>query len=286
MTDTIVYDQYLYSRKPDVDDDIVVYHSGFCSTLPNYSYGKDRRDYYLLHYITQGKGTYNTGEKSYPLSKHDGFLILPGATIVHKADAHDPWDVCWVAFFGRKAEELLKAAGLDEDHLIFRYEKDDFLESCIKSIYSESRNGRNIAAINGYFYLFVGKLIEIHQEKSKGDRNKVAAFSHFDAALNFIKRNIHTGISVEDLAKYLRLDLSQVYRVFKKKTGLSPQQFIARMRMQKACELISGTDLSVREISEWLSFEYQSHFNKQFKKAVGVTPSEYRMRLLKKERGE
>ena len=37
----LVYDQYIYPEKPDIDDDIVVFHSGFCSTSPNYSYGKD-----------------------------------------------------------------------------------------------------------------------------------------------------------------------------------------------------------------------------------------------------
>lgn len=46
----LVYDQYIYPEKPDCDDDILVFHSGFSSTLPNYSYGKDTRDYYLIHY--------------------------------------------------------------------------------------------------------------------------------------------------------------------------------------------------------------------------------------------
>ena len=49
----LVYDQYIYPEKPDIDDDIVVFHSGFCSTSPNYSYGKDTRDYYLIHFVTR-----------------------------------------------------------------------------------------------------------------------------------------------------------------------------------------------------------------------------------------
>lgn len=279
----IVYDQYLYSEKPDVDDDVVVYHSGFCSTLPNYTYGKDTRDYYLIHYVTKGKGTYQVGEEKFHLSQYDGFLILPGSTIIHRADAYDPWDVCWVAFFGRKVDQLLKSAGLDQNHLLFRYEKDDFLENCIKQIYNESRNGQNIATITGYFYLFIGKLIEIHQSQFENKKKKIVTFSHFEDALNYIKRNIHTQITIQNLASYLHLDVSQVYRIFKRRTTLSPQQYIMNMRMQKACEMISGTDLSIKEISEWLSFEYQSHFTKQFKNIVGMTPSEYRLNLPKKK---
>lgn len=97
----LVYDQYIYPEKPDIDDDIVVFHSGFCSTSPNYSYGKDTRDYYLIHFVTRRKGTYRVGQRIFHLSANDGFLITPGTTIVHTADKKEPWDLCWVAFFGQ-----------------------------------------------------------------------------------------------------------------------------------------------------------------------------------------
>ena len=104
----LVHDQYIYPEKPDCDDDIVVFHSGFSSTMANYSHGKDTRDYYLIHWVTRGRGTYQTETAKYNLKEGDGFLILPGQTIVHTADKEEPWDLCWVAFFGRKAEEILK----------------------------------------------------------------------------------------------------------------------------------------------------------------------------------
>lgn len=271
----LVYDQYIYPEKPDIDDDIVVFHSGFCSTAPNYSYGKDTRDYYLIHYVTKGKGVYATPDHSYELIAYDGFLIKPNETIVHTADSEDPWDLCWVAFFGRKAEELVQAAGLSDAHMTFHYEEDDFLETCIKNIYNESRTTRNIATITGYFYLFLGKLIEINATKFKKQSN-VITFSHFDDAIVYIKRNIRNQVSIEHLANYLRMDPSQVYRIFKKNTGKSPYQYIAQLRIEKACDLLIKTDLSIREISEWMDFEYQSHFTKQFKNITGINPSEYR----------
>jgi AraC-like DNA-binding protein len=272
-----VHDQYLYPEKPNIDDDVVVYHSGFCSTSPNYSYGKDTRDYYLIHYVTKGKGTYATASQTYHLSTYDGFLITPGSTIVHTADAAEPWDVCWVAFFGKRAERLLEAAGLNEDNLIFHYEEDDYLEKCIKDIYNESRTTVNTATITGFFYLFMGKLIEIHQIR-KAEEKEILVHSHFDDAKIYIYRNIRNPISVYNLARYLCLDTSQVYRIFRKNTGLSPMQFITDLRIQKSCELLVKTDLPVKEISEWMGFEYQSHFTKQFKKIMGMNPSEYRKR--------
>lgn len=271
----LVYDQYIYPEKPDSDDDVIVFHSGFSSTLPNYSYGKDTRDYYLIHYITKGKGTYRTEDTLYELEEGDGFLILPGSTIVHTADKYSPWDLCWVAFFGKKADALLKAAGLDKEHLIFHYDRDDFLENCIRNIYNESRTTKNILYINGHFYLFLGKLAEQHQ-REHNHKEKIVQFNHFEDAMIYIRRNIRHQISVNHLANYMRLDPSQVYRIFKKHTGKSPQQVICEMRMEKACAFLAKTDLPIREISEWLGYEYQSHFTKQFQANIHMSPSAYR----------
>jgi AraC-like DNA-binding protein len=272
----MVFDQYLYPELPSPDDDVVVYHSGFCSTLPNYSYGRDIRDYYLIHYITRGKGTYCADSRSYELSANDGFLILPNTPISHKADSKDPWNLCWIAFLGRKAEGLLKQANLDRNHLTFRYDEDDFLETCICNIYNESRERKNTARITGYFYLFIGRLIDNYQDKAKTRKPYPAGFSHFDVAMNYLNRNICTGVTVEELAGHLRLDTSQVYRIFKNHTGCSPQKYITNMRIRRACKLLAKTELPVKDISEWLHFEYQSHFTSLFKKVMKISPTEYR----------
>lgn len=138
----LVYDQYIYPEKPDTDEDIIVFHSGFCSTTPNYSYGRDTRDYYLIHYVTRGRGTYQAGGRQWQLKENDGFLITPGTTIVHTADKNEPWDLCWVAFFGRKAGDLLRKAGLDEDHLLFIMTGMIFWKPALKTSTMKAGQGR------------------------------------------------------------------------------------------------------------------------------------------------
>lgn len=120
----------------------------------DYSHGKTPGIIILIHWVTRGRGTYQTETAKYNLKEGDGFLILPGQTIVHTADKEEPWDLCWVAFFGRKAEEILKEAGLDREHLIFHYDKDTFLEDCIQNIYKESQNGKNVASTSRGSFIF------------------------------------------------------------------------------------------------------------------------------------
>ena len=90
----LIYDQYIYPEKPDTDEDIIVFHSGFCSTTPNYSYGRDTRDYYLIHYVTRGRGTYQAGGRQWQLKENDGFLITPGTTIGQTAEKKEPRGFC------------------------------------------------------------------------------------------------------------------------------------------------------------------------------------------------
>jgi len=268
----------IYPEKPALDDDIVVLHSGFCSVKPNFSTGRDVRDYYMIHYCTSGRGKYIVSDHVYDITEKNGFLSTPNTHYNHTADANDPWDLCWVAFFGRKADAYLAQANLNKDNLIFRYDKDDFPETCIRNIYNESRGRRNIAMITGHFMLFLGCLIDHHQSASGRPDTPLIAFSHFESAVNYISKHIHMRVSIEELSDYLMLDSSQIYRIFKEKTGIPPLQFITKMRMEKACGMLLQTDLPIKDVSDWLNYDYPSHFTKQFKNYVGMTPQAYRAR--------
>ena len=275
--DMVILEHPLYDENPPVNDDVTVLNSGFCSVKPRFCSGSITRDYYLIHYCTNGKGTFITEESEYSVSKHNGFLIMPNMSTSHLADAADPWNICWVAFTGKKIEAYLRDANLDRNHLLFRYDQDDFLENCIKNIYNEIRNGKNVATIKGLFFLFLGRLIDNSNQK-KPRPQAIPIYRHFDVAVRYINKNILTPIKIEKMSDDLQLDTSQLYRIFKKNTGMSPQRYITSRRICKACDILAKTELPIKDISKWLCFDYPSHFTNQFKKNTGLSPLEYRMK--------
>lgn len=155
----LVHDQYIYPEKPDCDDDIVVFHSGFSSTMAELQPRERHQGLLSVHWVTRGRGTYQTETAKYSLREGDGFLILPGQTIVHTADKEEP-GISAGSLFSGEGREILKEAGLDREHLIFHYDKDTFLEDCIQNIYKESQTGKNVLYIMGQFYLFMARLAE------------------------------------------------------------------------------------------------------------------------------
>ena len=63
--------------------------------------------------------------------------------------------------------------------------------------------------------------------------------------------------------------------LFKRSTGLSPHQYVKRVRVQRARQLLAEHRLSLVEIANELGFSDQSHFTRTFHTVVGVTPSQY-----------
>ena len=83
-------------------------------------------------------------------------------------------------------------------------------------------------------------------------------------------------VSLDDLAKELKISAKYLSALFNKETGSSITDFMQDIRVNEAKHLLTGTDLSYLEISNLLNFSSQSYFNLIFKKKTDLTPKEYR----------
>ncbi|MCL2838908.1 MAG: AraC family transcriptional regulator [Oscillospiraceae bacterium] len=267
------YDYFLEPENIPPDAEIVIHNAGFSRCPPNYTYGWDSRDYYLIHYCISGKGTYFANDKEYSLGPGDGFLITPGSRIMHLSDVSEPWNLCWVGFRGERVAEYLAQARLDAENLIFRYTKDNLIETTIENIYDNIRfSDFSHLTLTGYLYVLLGALIDNAENKNSAK----IAINHFEKAARYIKLNIRSPLTIPDLADELDISPSQMYRSFMEHCGTSPKQYLDRQKMLKACELMEKTDLSYSAISSYLGYEYETHFYQKFKKIMGITPSEHK----------
>lgn len=89
-----------------------------------------------------------------------------------------------------------------------------------------------------------------------------------------------TGLpSVRYFADKICLSPNYFGDLIKKETGKTPQEYIRQKMIDKAKELIAGTDMAIGQIAYELGFQYSQHFNRVFKRSVGYTPNEYRQQV-------
>ena len=97
--------------------------------------------------------------------------------------------------------------------------------------------------------------------------------------LEYVDAHLEEEISLSTLAHQSGTSPFHFARLFKRRTGLAPHQFIIQKRMERARSLLSDADLSITEVAFRCGFSQQSHFTSTFRRTVGVSPSAYR-RLL------
>lgn len=82
--------------------------------------------------------------------------------------------------------------------------------------------------------------------------------------------------SLDELASEIGVSRRHFFRAFKQSTGKTPHTYVAEHRLQRAADLLRATDLSATEIALECGFASSSHFTVAFKRAIGVSPSEFR----------
>lgn len=99
-------------------------------------------------------------------------------------------------------------------------------------------------------------------------------------ALDYIGDNYLSAPSVKELASLANLSEKRFISTFKNTVGLSPGQYINRLRMRKAVELIGNTDKKISEIAQILGYADQYAFSKAFRRTFGESPTEFRGSII------
>lgn len=104
--------------------------------------------------------------------------------------------------------------------------------------------------------------------------------------LQYVKENFNDDISLEMLAEHFLLSSNYVYTILKKETGKSYKQHLKEIRLHEAKRLLQDTELTIGDIGELCGYKDSLYFSRLFKKAVGKSPSQYRMQKTLNDRGE
>lgn len=91
-----------------------------------------------------------------------------------------------------------------------------------------------------------------------------------------LNKQQYSDASIANVAQSLNLSLSQCSKIFQQVYGISPRKYVSRVKLAKAKELLTTTNMSVGDIADTLGFHSASHFSRQFRRWTRQSPNQYR----------
>jgi AraC-like DNA-binding protein len=141
------------------------------------------------------------------------------------------------------------------------------IDSSISNLFLQSRIFEFISLLANYFYT---------NEDIKSTELSSSEIEIANKATQFLDDNCTRSITMNELSDYMSFHRSYISTVFKKAHGLSPTEYIAKIRMKEAAKLLTTTEKTIEEISINLNFNSSAHLSQMFKSIYGTSPSQFR----------
>ncbi|MZQ84170.1 helix-turn-helix domain-containing protein [Paenibacillus sp. 5J-6] len=241
-------------------------------------YYKREDGYPCFHWLQtiEGAGEIILDNQSIKLGENQGMLLAAG--VPHEYKVLSPkWSTWYLTFDGALAASIVYALEFPLSTQI-SWGIDTPLASIHEYFYEKYRYSYDFTGMNGSLevYQFLTLL------KNHGNVNKSASLSQSHERLLPLLFQLEINFGSPDvgltwMSNELGISPQHLNTLFRKAFGLSPYQYLLQLRLQKSKELlITGHNLTVKQIAETTGFLDASHFISTFRKSVGVTPDVFR----------
>ncbi|WP_256758908.1 AraC family transcriptional regulator [Cohnella sp. WQ 127256] len=279
------HDYYTADFNPSPsNNELSVLFSGEAQPIRLHKMGPTVHDYYLIHTVLSGHGDFMIRDKSHKCSAGDTFVIFPGELFSYQADAHEPWRYTWIAFVGQRAEDAMSLLGVSPERPIISGSLNpsvrnyyDQLRRCFESpLFPELSN----MEAEGWVRLLLQQfgVASKKREKNNPEASNAASELVIKQAIQYLTLQYTQPISIAHMSRMMGYHRTHLCKLFKQATGLSPMQYLLKIRMERA-EMLLATAMTIDQVSSSVGFSDALYFSKKFRKWRGQSPSEYQKAL-------
>ena len=224
-----------------------------------------------------------SGRGWYRLAEGPDQPVLPGTVAwlpaqrphAYGADAHAPWTIEWAHFQGEEAESWRDLIGISLAGGSLGLTPAAAGELRLGQVWAHLDHGytpANLAAAGGALRTALAALA---QKRSPKD-GQTSAAERVALSIAWMKGRLAEPLRLAELANYSGLSVPHYTVLFRRQTGFSPMDWMGRLRVQWACELLDTSQSSVREIARQVGFSDPYYFTRCFRRVVGLPPRQYR----------
>lgn len=231
-------------------------------------------DYHYLHTL-EGSGYLIVDGQKYLVDENTAFFLYPGVAHEYFA-ATSKWSTIWLTFNGPASEMVLRTMGI-KPFEIFKLTNKKYLEGILEAISNKASVYNYIVSIECSQLIYSFILHMYLNLQNKIEKNFESNYLKLLPVLQYIEENYKKAISLEEISSIVNLSPQHLCTVFKKTFQTTPYEYLIRVRIQKAKELLMRqSSIQIKEVCYEVGFKNPSYFCYMFKKLEGITPLQFK----------
>ncbi|MBE6546931.1 MAG: AraC family transcriptional regulator [Ruminococcaceae bacterium] len=246
---------------------------GIDKAPPGYAIVDRKMNIFIFNFVIEGKGTFN----GKPFERGSFYYSKPHQYHTMRADATEPWVSIWFAVDGSLGKKI--ADRLDEKYngqMCTFAHPDELFHLAEFLLYEFPHIQSSTEYIEGVIHLLMTYLFPDVSFDFHEDRNFTLHQQRIiRQSMISIGKELST-VTVASLAEEAHLEVKYYSKIFALVTGISPKEYLLRVKMDMAAHYLVDTAIPVEEITALLGYKHRNSLNAAFTKAYGMTPTDYR----------
>lgn len=275
------YGTYGFRFQDVLPNDVAnIFSLGWEEKMPGTVYdwdGLKRKDVgtYVFQYSLSGSGRLEIQDKSYTVKAGEAFIVeIPSDHRYYFPKDSEGWEFIFITLVGREAADCWRLMK-EQNGPVLKVPPDAKLIQLMLKIYQDTYDQK----ITDTYYASA-KAYEFIMECYRFIRNIEKTTNGFslqiNKALSFIQTHYHEPITLDEIAAVSGFSRYYFIKQFQHQLNMTPVQYLTKIRIQKAAELLRSTSSSVTDIAAQVGYANANYFNKVFRKAVGESAGTFR----------
>lgn len=239
-------------------------------------FGAHWHEHIELHYILKGRTAISCNHQM--IHATEGDVIIVNSNEIHTGSCESgKLDAIVIIFdLDSFSKELV------QKHVLFSplIQGDEWLNHLFTSVYQENQkkeSGYKLAC-KGLLYQLIAYLVRNYAVENLSEREsekRKRDLERLNTVLEYIGKNYQEPVSIAQLADMMHVSVGRFGHLFKENVGMSPLSYINEVRLKKVRLMLLKHEFNISEAAMEVGFSDMNHFDRQFKKYYGCTPSEY-----------
>ena len=271
--------EHFYVKRPERESlaQPELIYTGLLEDAPNWFNIQHSHDFCEILYVAGGAGEAILEGKKFRLAPGDLVVVNPGTLHEERSDAKAPLRLIFLAIRDFAVPGLPAGCLSQEKYRVlscgeYQYKMDIYLRELLQETSSQIEFYQEISqGLVSALLVLVMRLIRINPE------DEAALSQECQKIKEYLDQNFTSPITLDSLSETVYISKHYLSHLFKEQTGVSPIKYLTSKRMEKACELLSETELPVSEVSKAVGYENPLYFSQVFKRIYGISPVKYRM---------